>query len=75
MPLYVYETTDKGPRRVFELRQSMKDEPLREDPETGRPVRRVISGGLEMPRGKCDSARAPSCAAPHGNSCSCCNPM
>ena len=46
MPIYVYETTDtsKPPRR-FEIKQSMKDEPLRVDPETGEPVRRVISGG------------------------------
>ena len=29
----------------FEVKQSMKDEPLRVDPETGEPVRRVISGG------------------------------
>ncbi len=47
MPTYVYETTgtDKPPRR-FEVTQSMKDEALRVDPETGEPVRRVISGGL-----------------------------
>lgn len=47
MPTYVYETTDpKKPVRHFEIRQSMKDEPLRVHPETGEPVRRVISGGL-----------------------------
>jgi predicted nucleic acid-binding Zn ribbon protein len=46
MPIYVYETTDsKKPARRFEVKQSMKDEPLRVDPETGEPVRRVISGG------------------------------
>jgi predicted nucleic acid-binding Zn ribbon protein len=47
MPVYVYETTaaDKPVRR-FEVTQSMKDEPLRTDPETGEPVRRVISGGM-----------------------------
>ena len=37
--------TDKPVRR-FEVTQSMKDEPLRTDPETGEPVRRVISGGM-----------------------------
>ena len=43
---YVYETTatDKPVRR-FEVNQSMKDEPLRVHPETGEPVRRVITGG------------------------------
>ena len=47
MPTYVYETTNtERPIRRFEVRQSMKDEPLRTDPETGEAVRRVISGGL-----------------------------
>lgn len=47
MPTYIYETTDpKKPVRRFEVRQSMKDGPLTKDPETGEPVRRVISGGL-----------------------------
>lgn len=46
MPIYVYETTDPGkPARRFEVKQGMKDEPLRVDPETGEAVRRVISGG------------------------------
>lgn len=43
---YIYETTDPDkPVRRFEVEQSMKDEPLRTDPETGEPVRRVITGG------------------------------
>ena len=47
MPTYIYETTNpKKPVRRFEVRQSMKDAPLTEDPETGEPIRRVISGGL-----------------------------
>jgi predicted nucleic acid-binding Zn ribbon protein len=46
MPTYVYETTDPAkPVRRFEVRQSMKDEPLQFDPETGESIRRVISGG------------------------------
>lgn len=48
MPTYEYETipTKKGqkPKR-FEVQQSMKDDPLTKHPETGEPVRRVISGG------------------------------
>ena len=47
MPIYVYETIpaddDESPRR-FELKQSMFDEPLTQDPETGQLVRRVIMG-------------------------------
>jgi predicted nucleic acid-binding Zn ribbon protein len=47
MPTYVYETTNPDkPVRRFEVTQSMKDEALRVDPETGEPVRRVISGGF-----------------------------
>jgi predicted nucleic acid-binding Zn ribbon protein len=47
MPTYVYETTSTDkPVRRFEVTQSMKDEPLRTDPHTGEPVRRVISGGF-----------------------------
>ena len=44
MPTYVYETLGAKKRR-FEVRQSMKEEALTHDPETGEPVRRVISGG------------------------------
>jgi predicted nucleic acid-binding Zn ribbon protein len=46
MPTYVYETTDSTkPRRRFEVKQSIHEKPLRVDPKTGQPVRRVISGG------------------------------
>lgn len=46
MATYVYETTDPSkPVKRFEIQQSMKDEPLTKHPETGEPVRRVISGG------------------------------
>lgn len=46
MPTYVYESTDGAePILRFELRQAFGDEPLKIDPETARPVRRVISGG------------------------------
>ena len=48
MPTYEYETIPqkKGqkPKR-FEVQQSMKDDALTKHPETGEPVRRVISGG------------------------------
>ena len=47
MPIYVYETTSADrPVQRFEVTQSMRDEPLRAHPETGEPVRRVISGGM-----------------------------
>ena len=48
MPVYVYETipaSESEPPRQFELRQSMTDPALTHDPESGRPVRRLIQGG------------------------------
>ena len=48
MATYTYETIPqkKGqkPRR-FEIEQKMSDNALTHDPETGLPVRRVITGG------------------------------
>ena len=36
MPTYIYETTDPTkPIRNFEVKQSVHDDPLRNDPETG----------------------------------------
>ena len=49
MATYVYETIPEKPGeevRRFEVRQSMRDEPLTRDPESGRPVKRVILGGF-----------------------------
>jgi predicted nucleic acid-binding Zn ribbon protein len=55
MPTYVYETTDAAkPVRRFEVNQSIHDEPLRVDPETGEVVRRVISGGYGGSHSGCD---------------------
>lgn len=67
---YVYETigTDKPVRR-FEVKQSMKDEPLRVHPETGEPVRRVITGGSGMMVP--GSASAPKSTGGCGPSCGC----
>ena len=51
MPTYVYETIpgDPGtePRR-FEVFQRMNDEPLQTDPQTGDPVRKIITGGIGL---------------------------
>jgi predicted nucleic acid-binding Zn ribbon protein len=72
MPTYVYETTDKSkPIRRFEVKQSMKDEPLTTDPETGEPVRRVISGGygVVVPGGS--AGPSVGSVGSHGSDCSC----
>ena len=47
MPTYVYETISTTPER-FEIRQGFTDPVLTTHPETGEPVRRVISGGLAI---------------------------
>ena len=74
MPIYVYETTGKKKRR-FELKQCMSDDPLTHDPESGEPVRRVITGGYGiMQKGKKRSAPAPRPAGGHccgGGGCGC----
>jgi len=59
MPTYVYETTGASKRR-FEVRQSMKDPALTHDPETGEPVRRVISGGYGIMQKALAQAPTPS---------------
>ena len=68
--IYVYETITPGkPVRRFEVSQSMKDEPLRIHPETGEPVRRVITGGsgVMVP----GSAAAPKARGSCGPGCGC----
>lgn len=48
MATYIYETIPKNPKqkaRRFEVEQRMSDPPLKADPKTGLPVRRVIVGG------------------------------
>ncbi len=69
MATYVYETipadSSQTPRR-FEVRQSMKDAPLTRDPQTGEPVRRVISGGYGFV-GPAKGGAAPAPA--HGGGC------
>ena len=49
MAIYVYETIDtKKPVRRFEISQSMKETPLTKHPESGEPIRRVITGGYGL---------------------------
>lgn len=70
MPTYVYETIPQSsteePQR-FEIKQSIKDAPLSSHPQTGRPVRRVITGG----GGILGSAAAQSSPGPCGSACGC----
>jgi predicted nucleic acid-binding Zn ribbon protein len=54
VPVYIYETTDPTkPIRTFEVKQSVHDDPLKSDPQTGEAARRVISVGYSiLVRGK-----------------------
>lgn len=48
MATYIYETIPRKPNakpRRFEAEQKMSDPPLKTDPKSGLPVRRVITGG------------------------------
>jgi len=54
MATYLYETIPQKPRqkpRQFEVVQKMSDPPLERCPETGEPVRRLITGGSIITRG------------------------
>jgi len=55
MATYVYETIPQtvGEEPVrFEVRQGMNDPKLTEQPGTGKPVRRLVSGGFVLLRGE-----------------------
>ncbi len=43
MPIYVYELADADSPERFEFFQKMSDPPLTEHPETGQPIRRVVT--------------------------------
>ena len=48
MATYIYESIPESadePVERFEIRQSMMDDALDTHPDTGKPIRRVITGG------------------------------
>jgi predicted nucleic acid-binding Zn ribbon protein len=70
MATYTYETIPQEPGEEpvrFEMKQSMRDEALKVHPETGVPVRRVITGGF----GFIGGAKGPAAggAHQHGSGC------
>jgi predicted nucleic acid-binding Zn ribbon protein len=75
MATYVYETIPSEPEepvRTYEIQQSMKDDALTTHPDTGEPMRRIITGGLGiMTSGKSGGTSAPSGVHGCGASCGC----
>jgi predicted nucleic acid-binding Zn ribbon protein len=74
MPTYVYETipqTESDAALRFEVRQSMNDKPLTQHPETGAPVRRLISGGTGVMGGSTAAPSAPRGGGGCGTGCGC----
>jgi predicted nucleic acid-binding Zn ribbon protein len=73
MATYVYETIPQSehekPRR-FEVKQSMKEAPLSHHPDTGEPVRRVITGGTGL-MGMSSSSSSTSSGGGCGTGCGC----
>jgi len=48
MATYTYETVPSDPNeapRRFEVQQKMADKAFTHDPETGEPVKRIVTGG------------------------------
>lgn len=68
MTTYVYETIPKSAGEVpvrFEVRQGMNDPKLTEQPGTGKPVRRLVSGGFAILRTELPSAGSVTDASWH----------
>ena len=72
MTTYVYETIPKNGEepKLYEIRQSMKDDPLSKHPETGEAIRRVILGGYGLMKSATGSA-SPSAPTSCGPGCGC----
>ena len=74
MATYVYETIPRQPGeapRRFEVVQSMRDAPLERHPDTGDPVRRVITGGYGLIEKAGAKSPAAVPAAPCSPGCAC----
>lgn len=68
MTTYVYETIPQSIEEVplrFEVRQGMNDPKLTVQPITGKPVRRLVSGGFAIFRGESSSAGSVTDASWH----------
>jgi predicted nucleic acid-binding Zn ribbon protein len=74
MPTYVYETipqVEGQPAKRFEVKQSMKDAPLTQHPDTGEQVRRVIVGGTGFMGGASSAGASSAGGGSCGTGCGC----
>lgn len=74
MPTYQYVAADGATDEVFELRQGISEPPFESHPDTGRPIQRVITGGLGPLVGKRvgPPPEPESDGGCNGPSCACC---
>jgi len=76
MAIYTYETIPceaDEQVRTYEIQQSMRDTALTHHPETGEPIRRVITGGLGIMTSGKNTSPAPAASGGHccGGGCGC----
>ncbi len=74
MPTYVYETVPDDPAqkpRRFEVFQSMHDDALTHDPDSGEPVRRIITGGVGVKLGVLRRSTVVDKKSPAATACGC----
>ncbi len=68
MTTYVYETIPQSDAEApvrFEYQQGMNDPKLTEQPGTGKPVRRLVSGGFALFKSEVQSAGSVTDASFH----------
>lgn len=74
MPTYIYETIPQDPSdepRRFEMTQRMSDPALSEDPATGQPVRKIITGGVGIRLGVLRRSTVVDKKSPAATACGC----
>jgi predicted nucleic acid-binding Zn ribbon protein len=74
MPTYTYETIPSKPSdkpRRFEITQRMSDRSMTEDPVTGQPVRKIITGGIGIKLGVLRRSTVVDKKSPAATACGC----
>lgn len=74
MPTYVYETIPGNPEdepRRFEVFQRMADDALTHDPDSGEPVRKIITGGIGVKLGVLKRSTVVDKKSPAATACGC----